>query len=351
VPESSNEPHNIGDPLDDAHVKGHAVGYYRTSDPDEASDLLARAIAPNRLQIRGRREDFDFRLWNRSGSGIDVGYVSPGADISLTVPPRTHYALLVATAGTLRVRSNGQSHLVTGADAAVLRPDEPASFEEWSPECRVLSVRFKRDELEQLLSTMLGRHVPGTVQFELGMSLSTPGAKSMCRILDVLRIETEQPGVANGMMAEGLGRLLTMGLVLAQSHNHSDELHRPSRVVPPRAIRNAIELIEGTPEQVSTVADIARVAHLSVRALEQGFRTYFGVPPMTYLRDIRLTRVHEQLRRADPDQISAALVAQRWGFSHYGRFAMAYRKRYGVSPSVTLRAAACPTVLVGGGPR
>jgi AraC-like DNA-binding protein len=348
VLESSNEPHNIGDPLDDPHVEGHAVGYYRTSDPDEASEVLARAIAPNRLQIRGRREDFDFQLWNRSGSGIDFGYVSTGADISLIVPQRTHYALLVATAGSLRVRSKRQSHLVSSADAAVLRPDEPVSFEEWSPECRVLSVRFKRDELERLLSTMLGRHVPGTVQFELGMSLSTPGAASMCRILEVLRIEMEQPGLANGMMTEGLGRLLTMGLVLAQSHNHSEELHRPRRVVPPRAIRNAIELIEGTPDQVSTVADIARVAHLSVRALEQGFRTHFGVPPMTYLRDIRLTRVHEQLRRADPDQTSAALVAQRWGFNHYSRFAMVYRKRYGVSPSVTLRTASGPGVFVGG---
>jgi AraC-like DNA-binding protein len=30
-------------------------------------------------------------------------------------------------------------------------------------------------------------------------------------------------------------------------------------------------------------------------------------------------------------------VAMRWGFTHLGRFAGAYRDRYGVTPSQTLR--------------
>jgi AraC-like DNA-binding protein len=37
--------------------------------------------------------------------------------------------------------------------------------------------------------------------------------------------------------------------------------------------------------------------------------------------------------------VSVAEVAARWGFSHLGRFAAAYRKRYGESPSHTLREA------------
>ncbi|MFC6258517.1 hypothetical protein ACFP5Z_15825 [Kocuria oceani] len=31
------------------------------------------------------------------------------------------------------------------------------------------------------------------------------------------------------------------------------------------------------------------------------------------------------------------VVAARWGFTHRGRFAAAYRDRYGRSPAVTLR--------------
>jgi transcriptional regulator GlxA family with amidase domain len=32
-------------------------------------------------------------------------------------------------------------------------------------------------------------------------------------------------------------------------------------------------------------------------------------------------------------------VAWRWGFTHMGRFAIAYRRRFGESPSATLAAA------------
>jgi AraC-like DNA-binding protein len=35
--------------------------------------------------------------------------------------------------------------------------------------------------------------------------------------------------------------------------------------------------------------------------------------------------------------VTVAAVAHRWGFAHLGRFAYAYRARFGVSPSETLR--------------
>ena len=35
--------------------------------------------------------------------------------------------------------------------------------------------------------------------------------------------------------------------------------------------------------------------------------------------------------------LSVAALAARWGFTHLGRFAMEYRRRYGHYPSQTLR--------------
>ena len=41
---------------------------------------------------------------------------------------------------------------------------------------------------------------------------------------------------------------------------------------------------------------------------------------------------------AEPgDGSSVAAVAARWGFTHLGRFAIEYRRRFGVHPSQTLR--------------
>ncbi|WP_371747000.1 helix-turn-helix domain-containing protein [Mycolicibacterium sp. YH-1] len=60
--------------------------------------------------------------------------------------------------------------------------------------------------------------------------------------------------------------------------------------------------------------------------MEKLFRRQLGVSPMAYLRDVRLVRVQEELRVSSPKQTTVRTVAERWGFSHAGRFASTYRK-------------------------
>jgi AraC-like DNA-binding protein len=60
---------------------------------------------------------------------------------------------------------------------------------------------------------------------------------------------------------------------------------------------------------------------------------------MAHLREVRLARVREDLLAADPARVTVTAVAARWGFPHQGRFAAAYRDRYGQAPSATLRLA------------
>jgi AraC-like DNA-binding protein len=85
------------------------------------------------------------------------------------------------------------------------------------------------------------------------------------------------------------------------------------------------------------VAGLAAIAAVSIRSLQEGFRRYFGTPPMTYLRHLRLARVHENLRHADPALHTVTEIAYHYGFTHMSRFAAEYRARYGVSPRETLR--------------
>jgi AraC-like DNA-binding protein len=56
---------------------------------------------------------------------------------------------------------------------------------------------------------------------------------------------------------------------------------------------------------------------------------------MAYLQSVRLGRAHEALRRPPGSPSPRWLTGA--GFAHLGRFATAYRARYGVSPSETLR--------------
>ncbi|MDV6247997.1 helix-turn-helix transcriptional regulator [Rhodococcus opacus] len=67
-------------------------------------------------------------------------------------------------------------------------------------------------------------------------------------------------------------------------------------------------------------------------------RRSLGITPMAYLRQVRLARAHEDLATTDPAQgRSVRDIAYKWGFNHVPRFAAAYRERYGVLPSETLR--------------
>jgi AraC-like DNA-binding protein len=59
---------------------------------------------------------------------------------------------------------------------------------------------------------------------------------------------------------------------------------------------------------------------------------------MGYLRQVRLERAYAQLQAADPAGGSTvAAVARRWGWANPAHFAAAYRQRFGVPPSHTLR--------------
>ncbi|WP_264933621.1 helix-turn-helix domain-containing protein [Streptomyces sp. A012304] len=54
---------------------------------------------------------------------------------------------------------------------------------------------------------------------------------------------------------------------------------------------------------------------------------------MTYLRNVRLGRVHAELLTG---ATGVTEVAGRWGFTHLSRFSAAYRRRFGAAPSETL---------------
>jgi len=59
--------------------------------------------------------------------------------------------------------------------------------------------------------------------------------------------------------------------------------------------------------------------------------------PSHYRHLHRLQQVHRALRSIDPRAASVFEVARRYGVRDLGRFAAAYRARYGELPSTTLR--------------
>jgi transcriptional regulator GlxA family with amidase domain len=101
-------------------------------------------------------------------------------------------------------------------------------------------------------------------------------------------------------------------------------------------VRRAIDYIEANLDSSFTIADIVQATGIAGRTLFRHFRTFKGVSPLRYANNARFQRVRQALFQAEPEE-SITAIAMRWGFTHMGRFSIEYRRRYGESPSQTLR--------------
>jgi transcriptional regulator GlxA family with amidase domain len=79
---------------------------------------------------------------------------------------------------------------------------------------------------------------------------------------------------------------------------------------------------------------VAEAAGCSVRTLGAVFRRFRETTPLAALHAIRLDEVQAELSRGATIG-SVANVVYRYGFTNLGRFASAYRLRFGAAPSET----------------
>lgn len=105
----------------------------------------------------------------------------------------------------------------------------------------------------------------------------------------------------------------------------------------PPSVKRVVDLVERDPAGDLSLGRLAAVSGMGPRALQRNFRQHMGVSPREYVQWVRLQRAHADLMAGAGGTV--AEIAFRWGFTHVPRFAGAYQDRYGVTPSVTLRAA------------
>lgn len=103
-----------------------------------------------------------------------------------------------------------------------------------------------------------------------------------------------------------------------------------------RQLRIAEAFIHANFREPLSTPLIARQAGLSIRGLQAMFLRHRGVTPLTYLRRVRLEAAHAELA-ASRGERRITDIAMDCGFVHLGRFATAYRERFGERPSVRWR--------------
>jgi AraC-like DNA-binding protein len=97
------------------------------------------------------------------------------------------------------------------------------------------------------------------------------------------------------------------------------------------------DLVRGQPEGALDMSQLRAALGVSERWLRWCCEQHLGMGPITYIRLHRMQSAHQALRHGGPRTLRVSDVATRFGFRSLGRFASAYRERYGELPSETLR--------------
>ncbi|KGJ89631.1 helix-turn-helix domain-containing protein [Colwellia psychrerythraea] len=104
-------------------------------------------------------------------------------------------------------------------------------------------------------------------------------------------------------------------------------------------VRQVMDYLHSYGDSVPTIPELCKIAKLSERNLQYGFKEYLGVTPIRYLRLLRLNGVRRDLLINQCDSNKVVDVALNWGFIELGRFASEYRQLFQELPSTTLRKA------------
>ena len=314
-----------------AHAK------FRTRRADEAQAEAARVLSALELRIR-RDAPLDARLNAAAYGPVVLCWMDYGAAVEVRAPELGDYvAVNMPTAGSMRVAHRGTEFVADRRTAAVFSPTGDLRMR-YADDLRQLIVRVDERALVEHLAALAPDARTDALRFASAMDTTVrrqrSGAPSRCcrTCSSVIR------RACRPWRAPASWRCSSRRCCSDSPGRTPDALHAEPAPATARTVRRAREFIDAEPERVATVREIAAAAGVGVRSLQAAFRAQLGESPSAYAQRARLAGAHAALRDADPgDGTTVTEVALRFGFAHTGRFAAAYRRRYGQAPSATLR--------------
>jgi AraC-like DNA-binding protein len=319
---------------------GELVGGFASRDIDAVAERLGSVFqADTRIDYFGDRDLFSVSFVSaRLGSVVLAR--RDGVSFSLTRVNEGAVHILVPISGpTLRHRSGSRIDDVSvGGAAAVGRPFETVG---------VMCEKGVAFILRAPVSALIGR-----AEQLAGESL---GGAPLSQMLD--RVNMKAPigdalGHAMRLAFTGMRGLSSAGLAPLAASAFEDLLtslaaaalfpllsQRAARAgvqQAPAAIRRARDFIKENSGLPIELSKLAADLGLPMRTLQENFRRSFGQSPRAWLLDCRMEDARQRL--TSPDQTaSVSSVALDCGFGDLSDFAAKYRRRFGESPSETLR--------------
>lgn len=310
-------------------------GCIDTTDLDEVCAAASAAQHPIRADLTGPRLPFRFRLERRARGALSLARVQfdyAGRYVVDAPPIESHYHLQIPLSGRARVR-HGNREVITTANGCglILSPEEATQWCGSGP-FEELTLNLARDCVDRHWTELTGAPPSRGLRFTPGLPLDGEAADVIRTLAAWCWNEADGPSIEGSDVQDAL-----LGwLLLRVPHDHPCPLP-PSAVLDDECrVQDAEAWFLRCATHRASVQEAAAAQGITSRTLQRAFvrrRTY---TPRAFARRVRFECARDRLRQAGA-QARVTDVAVGLGFGQLGRFSVDYRRRFGESPSATLR--------------
>ncbi|OLU18415.1 AraC family transcriptional regulator [Pseudomonas sp. PA1(2017)] len=309
------------------------------NDRDSICEKVSGVFKPHDLSLVGSTRGISASMHHVSLGRLSLSRLEYGSAVRIDPGSLENFFLIqIPLKGSAEISCDGHSFTSSPDCASLISPDTPVSMH-WAADAPQLALRFEREYVESHCAQHLGRRLETPLRFMPAFDLDKPGARYFLQLLSTLTdaLTCADHPIHQPMVLKQFEATLINALLYGQPNTMQRMVDALSneRQVSPYFVKRSEEYILDHAHEPLTVEQLAAHVGVSVRTLFSGFREFRGTSPMTFLREVRMQRVHEALRHEKGESVTD--IALKWGFTHLGRFSQEYRKRYGELPSATLR--------------
>jgi transcriptional regulator GlxA family with amidase domain len=189
-------------------------------------------------------------------------------------------------------------------------------------------------ETGALSAEVQGRQAGASADWPLlphALALSQAQRHELCEAIAEL-VGSLEPNTSPDLRTHADRRLIS---ILASVVSSNPAASRPLPVAA-RRLADLEDWIEAHLAEGISLGRLCELAQVGERSLQLAFQARRGMSPMRFIAERRLAIANRRISSAGTSE-DVTVIATKVGFTHLGRFSMAYRAAFGESPSQTLR--------------
>lgn len=317
-----------------ARAAGHGHGIFPTGlvvtlDTGDFDEMAAQAEGWDQSYTKLGRGAFQGRLAAAHTAGLQLATAAWSCSVrSIGSVPKG-----AQTLGLIRCGAGAPRH-----GGLALPPDHLAIASGWDElnfltpgGCEMVLASFAPAQLDRVMAMLFGMSWSEASHAAPFMRLTdAPQVEASLRRLHAMAL-ADPAALQDGARAQAIEDQAALTML--------GRLALPPPRVPPakrrRLARRSEDYLRANCHRAVSIGELCAATGAPERTLHLACREYFGLPPISFLRVLRLHGARRDLRTLGP-ATTVTDTATRWGFFHFGEFAAAYGHLFGERPSQTL---------------